>query len=186
MNKNASQLFDENGNGAKPHIKQTIKSNGIPCQCYTTIHHIKVHNKVLIKDIKVFIVLLYWSQIGGLREKFSVSAKGCVHSEYSETTVLLAVKFNNANLSHQFSISKSILSHSISYIWQRSVPMLITQRRLESSDCSDACVSRWGKEGISMFGMSCIISLRMLKKQWTGTVSNCDKSASQRDNQHDT
>lgn len=46
-----------------------------------------------------------------------------VHSEYflkGLNTAGPAVKFNNANLSHQFGISKSILSHNISYVWQSS------------------------------------------------------------------
>lgn len=58
--------------------------------------------------------LLDWSEIRVL----GAEHLRCLFKEQSsQTSGLLVVKFNNANLSHQFSISKSIPSHNISYIW---------------------------------------------------------------------
>lgn len=70
--------------------------------------------------------LLSWEQVRGPAFKWLSKVLQDIQEKLSNTIHSEAfldspVKFNNANLSRQFGISKSILSHSISYFWQRAV-----------------------------------------------------------------
>lgn len=70
--------------------------------------------------------LLSWEQVRGPAFKWLSKVLQDIQEKLSNTIhresfLDSPVKFNNANLSRQFGISKSILSHSISDFWQRAV-----------------------------------------------------------------